>query len=53
MLPTSGGEQAYLDVAFRKPKALIAFLFCWSMILCVRPGAAVTITEEGFSSDFL
>ncbi|KAJ1978926.1 hypothetical protein H4R34_003023 [Dimargaris verticillata] len=40
MLPQSGGEQAYLDYAFRKPRALLAFLFCFCMIVCIRPGSA-------------
>jgi amino acid transporter len=40
MLPKSGGEQAYLQQAFRKPKALFAFLFCIIMIVCIRPGSA-------------
>ena len=40
MLPKSGGEQAYLSTAYTKPKNLLSFLFCWSMIMCARPGAA-------------
>ncbi|KAJ1921122.1 hypothetical protein IWQ60_006839 [Tieghemiomyces parasiticus] len=40
MLPRSGGEQAYLDYAFRRPRALLAFLFCFCMIVCIRPGSA-------------
>ncbi|KAJ1659841.1 hypothetical protein IWQ61_001151 [Dispira simplex] len=40
MLPVSGGEQTYLEYAFRKPKALFAFLFCFCMIICIRPGSA-------------
>ncbi|CEO99839.1 Amino acid permease/ SLC12A domain-containing protein [Plasmodiophora brassicae] len=39
MMPRSGGEQAYLEAAFRRPRALVAFLFCWVMILCIRPGS--------------
>jgi amino acid transporter len=39
MLPKSGGEQAYLDYAFKKPKALLSFIFCWSLIVCIRPGS--------------
>ncbi|RKO97981.1 hypothetical protein CXG81DRAFT_10307 [Caulochytrium protostelioides] len=39
-IPKSGGEQAYLDEAFRRPRALVAFLFCWCMIICMRPGSA-------------
>lgn len=39
MMPRSGGEQAYLEAAFRRPRALVAFLFCWIMILCIRPGS--------------
>ncbi|RKP07187.1 amino acid/polyamine transporter I, partial [Thamnocephalis sphaerospora] len=39
MLPKSGGEQAYLDYAFKKPKALLSFMFCWSLIVCIRPGS--------------
>ncbi|TPX31977.1 hypothetical protein SmJEL517_g04810 [Synchytrium microbalum] len=38
MLPQSGGEQAYLDVQYRKPRALVSFIFCWGMILLNRPG---------------
>ncbi|RKP40117.1 amino acid/polyamine transporter I, partial [Dimargaris cristalligena] len=40
MLPKSGGEQTYLDYAFRKPRALLAFLFCFCVIVCIRPGSA-------------
>ena len=40
MLPSSGGEQAYLDIGFERPKSLFAFLFCWCMIVCIRPGSA-------------
>ncbi|TPX44441.1 hypothetical protein SeLEV6574_g04514 [Synchytrium endobioticum] len=39
MLPQSGGEQAYLDAQYQKPRALVAFLFCWCMILAIRPGS--------------
>ncbi|RUS23971.1 hypothetical protein BC938DRAFT_474324 [Jimgerdemannia flammicorona] len=39
MIPKNGGEQAYLAYAFQKPRALIAFLFCWAMIVCIRPGS--------------
>ncbi|RUS19836.1 amino acid/polyamine transporter I [Endogone sp. FLAS-F59071] len=39
MIPKNGGEQAYLAYAFKKPRALIAFLFCWAMIVCIRPGS--------------
>ncbi|TPX34694.1 hypothetical protein SmJEL517_g02785 [Synchytrium microbalum] len=44
MLPRSGGEQAYLDVAFRTPRAFVSFLFCWASIFCIRPGS---IAAEG------
>ncbi|KAJ1967720.1 hypothetical protein IWQ62_001682 [Dispira parvispora] len=40
MLPVSGGEQTYLEYAFRRPRALLAFLFCFCMIICIRPGSA-------------
>ncbi|TPX43540.1 hypothetical protein SeLEV6574_g05011 [Synchytrium endobioticum] len=39
MLPKSGGDQAYLDVQFPRPRGLLAFLFCWTAILGVRPGS--------------
>ncbi|KAI9593362.1 amino acid/polyamine transporter I [Syncephalis fuscata] len=39
MLPKSGGEQAYLSYAFKRPKVLVAFLFCWTLIVCIRPGS--------------
>ncbi|KAJ2034450.1 hypothetical protein IW146_003940 [Coemansia sp. RSA 922] len=32
MLPRSGGEKEYLDVAFPKPRALLPFVFCLSII---------------------
>ncbi|KAI8051152.1 amino acid/polyamine transporter I [Syncephalis plumigaleata] len=39
MLPKSGGEQAYLAYAFKRPKYLFAFIFCWTLIVCIRPGS--------------
>ncbi|KAJ2330489.1 hypothetical protein GGH91_006652, partial [Coemansia sp. RSA 2671] len=32
MLPRSGGEKEYLDVAFPRPRALLPFVFCLSII---------------------
>ncbi|ORY04525.1 amino acid transporter [Basidiobolus meristosporus CBS 931.73] len=40
MIPKSGGERAYLDSVYKNSRKLIPFLFCWTMILCIRPGAA-------------
>jgi len=38
MRPRSGGEKEYLDYAFQRPKALLAFLFSLSMIFLIRTG---------------
>ncbi|KAK9721808.1 hypothetical protein K7432_003130 [Basidiobolus ranarum] len=49
MIPRSGGERAYLDSVYKWTKQLIPFLFCWTMILCIRPGAAAansTVSAE-------
>ncbi len=40
MIPKAGAEQAYLSVAYPRPKNLISFLFCWTMLASSRPGAA-------------
>ena len=40
MIPKQGAEQAYLSLAYPKPKNLLSFLFCWTMLLISRPGAA-------------
>ncbi|KAI9598203.1 amino acid permease-domain-containing protein [Syncephalis fuscata] len=37
MLPKSGGEQAYLAYAFKRPRELFSFLFCWCTIICIQP----------------
>ena len=34
----TGGEQAYLEMQYPKPKSLIAFIFCWSLIFLIRAG---------------
>lgn len=39
MIPKSGGEKEYLDVEFPRPKALMPFMFCISMVFLIRPGA--------------
>ena len=43
--PVSGGAKQYLDLAFPKPKAMLAFVFSLTWILAVMPGqcAAVAI----------
>ena len=40
MMPKSGGEEVYLRTAYPKPRKLLSFLFCWSMIMVARPGSA-------------
>jgi amino acid transporter len=40
MMPKSGGEEVYLRTAYPRPKNLLSFLFCWSMIMVARPGSA-------------
>ncbi|KAJ1891616.1 hypothetical protein LPJ66_006816 [Kickxella alabastrina] len=37
MLPQSGGEKAYLDAAFPRPRALLAFVFCACAIFVASP----------------
>ncbi|KAJ2859335.1 hypothetical protein GGI22_003019 [Coemansia erecta] len=39
MLPRSGGEKEYLDAAYPRPRALLAFLFCLSSIFVCSPSA--------------
>ncbi|RKP26239.1 amino acid/polyamine transporter I, partial [Syncephalis pseudoplumigaleata] len=39
MLPKSGGEQAYLAYAYRKPRELLAFIFSWCTIICIMPNS--------------
>eukprot|EP00474_Spongospora_subterranea_P001796 CRZ02254.1 hypothetical protein [Spongospora subterranea] len=39
MMPESGGEQVYLQTSYSRPRDLMPFLFCWVMILCIRPGS--------------
>ncbi|KAJ3077823.1 b(0,+)-type amino acid transporter 1 [Quaeritorhiza haematococci] len=40
----SGGDQVYLLYGFPRPRALIAFLFCWTGIFLIRPGYAAAIS---------
>ncbi|KAI8865418.1 amino acid transporter, partial [Ramicandelaber brevisporus] len=44
MIPKSGGEQVYLSHAFRKPRALLAFMFCFCIILAIRPSCAAAVS---------
>jgi amino acid transporter len=39
MLPRSGGEKEYLDTEYRRPRALMPFIFCMSLIFLIRPGS--------------
>ncbi|PVV01599.1 hypothetical protein BB560_003977 [Smittium megazygosporum] len=39
MFPKNGGTLRYLAHAFSRPRALLSYLFAWSMVICIRPGA--------------
>ncbi|OMJ23672.1 High-affinity methionine permease [Smittium culicis] len=39
MFPKNGGTLRYLAHSFKKPRLLLSYLFAWSMIICIRPGA--------------
>ncbi|PVU96418.1 hypothetical protein BB561_001199 [Smittium simulii] len=39
MFPKNGGTLRYLAHSFGKPRALLSYLFAWSMMMCIRPGA--------------
>eukprot|EP00834_Sanchytrium_tribonematis_P007103 NODE_595_length_5602_cov_0.719062.p1 type:complete len:480 gc:universal NODE_595_length_5602_cov_0.719062:1729-290(-) len=47
IFPRSGGEQTYLAYAFRKPKHFVAFVFCVSCIVLIRPGQIAAIVMTG------
>ncbi|PIA13825.1 amino acid transporter [Coemansia reversa NRRL 1564] len=48
MLPRSGGEKEYLDAAFRRPRALMPFLFCLSsIVICSPSGLAADAVVTG------
>ncbi|KNE55365.1 hypothetical protein AMAG_01265 [Allomyces macrogynus ATCC 38327] len=38
MMPESGGDLPYLEFIYRKPKQLMAFLYCWCRIVLVHTG---------------
>ncbi|KAJ2502032.1 hypothetical protein GGH96_001432 [Coemansia sp. RSA 1972] len=39
MYRRNGGTMRFLAHAFPRPKLMLAFLFSWAMIVCIRPGA--------------
>ncbi|KAJ2722302.1 hypothetical protein GGI07_003384, partial [Coemansia sp. Benny D115] len=39
MIRGNGGTMRYLAHAYPRPKVMLAYLFAWSMVLCIRPGA--------------
>eukprot|EP00835_Amoeboradix_gromovi_P003720 NODE_257_length_12663_cov_0.723655.p1 type:complete len:488 gc:universal NODE_257_length_12663_cov_0.723655:576-2039(+) len=47
IFPRSGGEQTYLAYSFRKPKHFVAFVFCISSIILIRPGQLAAIVMTG------
>ncbi|KAJ1645957.1 methionine permease [Coemansia erecta] len=48
MLPRSGGEKAYLEAAFPRPRALLGFIFCLTFILiCYPTGLAADAVVTG------
>ncbi|KAJ2701127.1 hypothetical protein FB645_004748 [Coemansia sp. IMI 203386] len=48
MLPKSGGEKAYLEAAFPRPRALLGFVFCLASILvCYPTGLAADAVVTG------
>ncbi|KAJ1818374.1 methionine permease, partial [Coemansia sp. RSA 2598] len=48
MLPKGGGEKAYLEAAFPRPRALLGFVFCLSSILvCYPTGLAADAVVTG------
>ncbi|KAJ2719370.1 hypothetical protein GGI07_005251 [Coemansia sp. Benny D115] len=48
MLPRGGGEKAYLDAAFPRPRAFLAFVFCLSSIfVCWPTGLAADAVVTG------
>ena len=47
IFPRSGGEQTYLAYSFRKPKHFVAFIFCISCIILIRPGQLAAIVMTG------